>query len=279
MNTTFARPIPRRNNIAAKAIASMMVIAMAVIWTIGILNINLSHTKVELSREPAPVHTVVSSDTEECVVILSNAMKYTVIPGRTEEKVEISEAESEKDEFIDYETYVYNQLFSESDGLTAHNWFVADEVLPEARVSEYGPGAMFFYNLTFEEIKMIAQVIWHEARAEPLSGQVAVGATVLNRWYNSNGKTLEQIITKPNQFAHGYVSDEVLAETTCMEAAIEAAMGWDPTRSACPNGGTMYNRHQPWGVYTVGTWVDENAQRLYINNHVFHTDVTRFDNY
>ncbi len=54
-----------------------------------------------------------------------------------------------------------------------------------------------FYNA--EDLRLLATVIRHEAGYEPLAGQIAVGNVLLNR-AASNGISLYDVITRPNQF-------------------------------------------------------------------------------
>lgn len=56
---------------------------------------------------------------------------------------------------------------------------------------------------TWDEVGLLALLIWSEARGEPVEGQVAVGHVVLNRrrrggWY---GNTVHEVILKPWQFS------------------------------------------------------------------------------
>ncbi len=81
---------------------------------------------------------------------------------------------------------------------------------------------------------LLARVIHAEARGEPLEGQVAVGAVLLNRLHDARfPKTLSQIIFKRGEFCT--VRDGQIWMTPnqqAIKAAQLAVSGWDPTNGA-----------------------------------------------
>ncbi len=78
---------------------------------------------------------------------------------------------------------------------------------------------------------LLARLIYAEARGEPYTGQVAVGAVVLNRMRSSQfPNTMAGVIYQP--WAFTCVNDGQINLTpndTAMRAAKDALSGWDPT--------------------------------------------------
>lgn len=77
-----------------------------------------------------------------------------------------------------------------------------------------------------EERKLLASIIFCEAGNQPFSGQVAVGAVVLNRMDSSQfPDSMEEVIYQPGQFgpvATGWL-DRVRRESGYTESAMQAA--------------------------------------------------------
>lgn len=128
------------------------------------------------------------------------------------------------------------------------------------------------------DLKVLASVIYREAKGESLKGQVAVGAVILNRCdsndYGFTGKTFIEICTDEYQFASGIdsVTDEMLKSTTCYEAAQLAARGWDPTREVFPDGAKFFYNPDSPDVSEYQLSIREGVKTLRIGNHVFHDD-------
>ncbi|TCO78741.1 spore cortex-lytic enzyme [Marinisporobacter balticus] len=82
-----------------------------------------------------------------------------------------------------------------------------------------------------DEISLLAKAITGEARGEPYTGQVAVGAVVLNRTrHPSFPNTIAGVIYQPGAFTA--VSDgqiNLAPAESCVKAAQDALNGWDPT--------------------------------------------------
>ena len=74
------------------------------------------------------------------------------------------------------------------------------------------------YNYTQEEVKMLAQLIWGEARGQSLDGKIAVANVVLNRVLcpGKFGSTIKAVVTASGQFS-GYKSTN--PTTGCISAA------------------------------------------------------------
>lgn len=84
------------------------------------------------------------------------------------------------------------------------------------------------------DLNLLARLIYGEARGEPYSGQVAVGAVVLNRVRNSSfPNTVAGVIYERGAF--DVVSDgqiNLSPNSTAKKAAQDALNGWDPSYGA-----------------------------------------------
>lgn len=111
-------------------------------------------------------------------------------------------------------------------------------------------------------IYLLARVIHAEARGEPLEGQVAVGAVLLNRLQDKRfPKTLSQIVFKHGEFCtvrDGQVW--MTPSSQAIRAARLAASGWDPT------GGAVYF-YNP--AKTTSRWIWSRPVVNKIGNHFF----------
>lgn len=80
-------------------------------------------------------------------------------------------------------------------------------------------------------LNLLAHLIYGEARGEPYTGQVAVGAVVLNRVRSSKfPNTIAGVIYQSGAFTA--VSDgqiNLQPDSTAIKAAQDALNGWDPT--------------------------------------------------
>ena len=83
-------------------------------------------------------------------------------------------------------------------------------------------------------VNLLAKVIYGEARGEPYTGQVAVGAVVMNRVKSSQfPNTISGVIYQSGAF--DAVSDgqiNLTPDATAKKAAQDALNGWDPTYGA-----------------------------------------------
>ena len=84
------------------------------------------------------------------------------------------------------------------------------------------------------DLNLLTRIIYAEARGEPYTGQVAIGAVVLNRVkHNSFPNSISGVIYQPGAFtavADGQVN--LSPNDTARKAANDAMNGWDPTHSA-----------------------------------------------
>ncbi|NLJ81187.1 MAG: cell wall hydrolase [Firmicutes bacterium] len=114
-----------------------------------------------------------------------------------------------------------------------------------------------------QDLQLLAQLVFAEARGEPWQGQIAVAAVVLNRLCHPDfPKSIREIIFQPGQFevvARGLL--EQVPNNLAYEAALEALEGSDPT------GGSLFF----WNPAETpsASWVWSRAVRTVIGNHVF----------
>ena len=109
---------------------------------------------------------------------------------------------------------------------------------------------------------LLARLIYGEARGESYTGQVAVGAVVLNRVKSASfPNTISGVIYQP--YAFTAVSDGQINMTpnaSCTEAAKAAMNGWDPT-----NGAIYYYNPKT----ATSKWIFSRTTTITIGNHVF----------
>lgn len=83
-------------------------------------------------------------------------------------------------------------------------------------------------------VNLLARVIYGEARGEPYTGQVAVGAVVMNRVKSSKfPNTISGVVYQSGAFdavADGQVN--MTPDSTAKKAAQDALNGWDPSYGA-----------------------------------------------
>lgn len=112
------------------------------------------------------------------------------------------------------------------------------------------------------DIQLMANAVYGEARGEPYIGQVAVAAVILNRLESpSFPNTVAGVIFEPGAFTA--VSDGQIWLTpneTAKQAVIDAINGWDPTGNAIyyfnPNTAT-------------NSWIWSRPQIKRIGKHIF----------
>ncbi|MBR6033854.1 MAG: spore cortex-lytic enzyme [Clostridia bacterium] len=112
------------------------------------------------------------------------------------------------------------------------------------------------------DLNLLARLIYAESRGEPYTGQVAVGAVVLNRVKSSSfPNTVSGVIYQSGAFS--VVSDgqiNLSPNDTAKKAAQDALNGWDPSYGAIyyfnPNTATS-------------AWIWSRPQTVQIGNHRF----------
>lgn len=104
--------------------------------------------------------------------------------------------------------------------------------------SSKGPGAgtnmQVPSNFTEEDLKLMANAVYGEARGEPYEGQVAVAAVILNRLDSPDfPNTISGIIFQPRAFT-AVADGQIWLEPNeqAKEAVLDAMNGWDPSENA-----------------------------------------------
>lgn len=95
-------------------------------------------------------------------------------------------------------------------------------------------GGNKLYYLSYDDINLMAKIVYAESRGEPYEGKVAVASVILNRM--KSGKypsTITGVITEKNAFSC-VVNGKILVTPTitCYNAVLDAVKGNDPTNSA-----------------------------------------------
>lgn len=112
------------------------------------------------------------------------------------------------------------------------------------------------------DIKLMANAVYGEARGEPLIGQVAVAAVILNRLDDPRfPKSIPAIIFQPGAFTA--VSDGQIWLTPnpqARKAVMDAIQGWDPT-----DGAVYY--FNP--ATATSKWIWSRPQIKKIGKHIF----------
>ena len=116
--------------------------------------------------------------------------------------------------------------------------------------------------LSDSELYLLAKTIYAEGRGEPYTGQVAIGAVVMNRVRSSAfPNTVAGVVYQKHAFTA--VSDGQINLTpneTAMKAARDAVNGWDPT------GGALYY-YNP--AVATSAWIFDRQTVTVIGKHVF----------
>ena len=111
-------------------------------------------------------------------------------------------------------------------------------------------------------VNLLARLIYGEARGEPYTGQVAVGAVVMNRVKSSSfPNTISGVIYQSGAFdavRDGQIN--LTPDSTAKKAAQDALNGWDPTYGAIYyfNPATATNK-----------WIWSRPMTVTIGNHRF----------
>ena len=112
------------------------------------------------------------------------------------------------------------------------------------------------------DVKLLARLIYAEARGESYTGQVAVGAVVLNRVKSSSfPNTISGVIYQP--YAFTCVNDgqiNLTPNNTAYSAARDAMNGWDPSY------GSLYYYNPK---VATSSWIYTRPTVVTIGRHVF----------
>lgn len=117
-------------------------------------------------------------------------------------------------------------------------------------------------NYTSSDLYLMAKAIYAEGRGEPYTGQVAIGAVIMNRLKSSAfPNTISGIIYQKGAFtavADGQIN--LTPDQTAYDAARDAMNGWDPTY------GCLYY-YNP--AVATSAWIFNRPVVTTIGKHVF----------
>lgn len=143
-------------------------------------------------------------------------------------------------------------------------------------ISANGPYEHYVYILSEEDMKIIAKLVWMEARGESYEGMVAVAAVVLNRYFSDDQsfsrESILHTVTQKYQFASiwGVTDWDLNNNPDCLNAVKDACRGWDPTRAVFEEGALFF--YAPDGVSGYQAEIRQNIKVMVIGNHNFHFD-------
>lgn len=150
------------------------------------------------------------------------------------------------------------------------NGLTADGVVGKATYAALGmnasvnvlQGSANNSSYTSSDLYLLAKCIYAEARGESYTGQVAVGAVILNRVRSSSfPNTISGVIYQKGAFtavSDGQINLE--PDQTAMNAAADALNGWDPTY------GCLYY-YNP--AVATSSWIFGRQTVTTIGKHVF----------
>lgn len=112
------------------------------------------------------------------------------------------------------------------------------------------------------DVTLLARLIDAEARGEPYTGKVAVGAVVVNRYLdNRYPNSIREIIYEPNQFYAQGIPQFPVPSDESRRAAEAAVRGEDPT------GGALFFYNPK--TARLAPWWNSRKVLIQIGNHVF----------
>lgn len=146
------------------------------------------------------------------------------------------------------------------DGIVGQKTYASLGMMEQAGQSGGQSGGSNGY--TNSDTYLLARCIYAEARGESYTGQVAVGAVVLNRVESAQfPNTIAGVIYQKNAFTA--VNDgqiNLTPDQTAINAAKDAMNGWDPT------GGCLYY-YNP--AKATSEWIFSRETVVTIGKHVF----------
>ena len=152
-------------------------------------------------------------------------------------------------------------LFQKRNGLTVDGR-VGKATAAALGVTLTSPTSSSSSTIVSADQKLLAKLVYAEARGESYKGQVAVAAVVLNRVSSSSfPKTISGVIYQTGAFS--CVSNGSINNTpndAAVRAALDAMNGWDPT-----NGCLYY--YNPGK--TSDSWIRTRTVVTVIGNHYF----------
>ncbi len=152
------------------------------------------------------------------------------------------------------------KYFQRKNGLTADG-IVGNKTLSALGISG-GSSSSATSSYSDADVTLLARLIYGEARGESYTGQVAVGAVVMNRIRSSSfPNTMSGVIYQKYAFtavADGQIN--LTPNATARKAAVDAMNGWDPSYGAI----YYYNP-----ATATSSWIFSRQTTVTIGNHVF----------
>lgn len=151
-----------------------------------------------------------------------------------------------------------------ADGIAGKSTFAALGMNDSVKVLENGGSSSSSQGSSYtnSDLYLLAKCIYAESRGEPYTGQVAVGAVILNRVASSSfPNTVSGVIYQRHAFtavSDGQINLE--PDKTAMNAAQDALNGWDPTY------GCLYY-YNP--AVATSSWIFSRKTVTTIGKHVF----------
>ncbi len=153
------------------------------------------------------------------------------------------------------------KYFQRKNGLTVDG-IVGKNTLAALGMSLSGSTGTSAAGYSDADVALLARLIHAEARGESYTGQVAVGAVVLNRVRSSSfPNTIAGVIYQP--YAFTAVNDgqiNLAPDDTARKAAFAAMNGWDPSYGAL----YYYNP-----AVATSQWIFSRKTTVVIGDHVF----------
>lgn len=149
-----------------------------------------------------------------------------------------------------------------ADGIVGKSTYKALGMTQAYNALVNGEGAGSVGGYSSSDVYLLARTIHAEGRGEPYTGQVAIGAVILNRVRSGDfPNTVAGVVYQKHAFTA--VSDGQINLTpneTAMRAAKDAINGWDPT------GGALYY-YNP--AIATSSWIFNRQTVTVIGRHVF----------
>lgn len=208
------------------------------------------------------------------VVEVVNKVKAEKAEFKTEfillQEPEISDVENE-------EVIVTEQPTSEESKIVEvfNQLSIEEQEMIKQSMSYVGPKDEYVIIVSERSRQCMEWVTYNESRGEPFDGQVAVAAVILNRFMNKeyDGMTIEEICSKPWQFAFSEVSEDDLLKTRVKEAVDQALRGYDPTRQVFSQGARFF--YNPEFSSPAALESRQGIKELVIGAHHFHNDFSK----
>lgn len=133
---------------------------------------------------------------------------------------------------------------------------------PKARTANWSAVPAVVNGITQQDIRLMAHVVYGEARGEPYVGQVAIAAVILNRLQDPRfPHTIPGIVYQPGAFTcvqDGQIN--LQPDSTALKAVLDALHGWDPTY------GAVYYFNP---ATATSAWIWSRPEIIRIGKHIF----------